>query len=96
MQHNIHFQNEQKKVTVGENENPSEVMNVTNSPVLFGCRTGICGTCLVNVLEGADNIVPSSEDEKEILEIMAPDYPNARLMCQVKLQGDIKVEYIGK
>lgn len=26
-----------------------ECLTVQNSPVLFGCRTGICDTCLVEV-----------------------------------------------
>ena len=27
----------------------SEELTASNSPVLFGCRTGICGTCVVEV-----------------------------------------------
>ncbi|MBC6436085.1 2Fe-2S iron-sulfur cluster binding domain-containing protein, partial [Nostoc sp. HG1] len=30
-------------------QNLSEHLTIQNSPVLFGCRTGICGTCLVEV-----------------------------------------------
>ncbi|MEL7510357.1 MAG: 2Fe-2S iron-sulfur cluster-binding protein, partial [Cyanobacteria bacterium J06554_1] len=28
----------------------ADTFTVQNSPILFGCRTGICGTCLVTVI----------------------------------------------
>jgi ferredoxin len=66
----------------------SEHLTVQNSPVLFGCRTGICATCLCEV-QGA--IPPPSADEREILEVFAPDNPRARLACQVELTADIRL-----
>lgn len=74
----------------------SRQLDATSSPILFGCRTGICGTCLVNILEGKDNTNPPSDDERELLEIIAEDYDQPRLACQLKCQGDISLEYIGK
>ncbi len=68
--------------------NLSEHLDVENSPVLFGCRTGICGTCAANV---AGDIPPPAEDEQEVLEVYAPDEPAARLCCQLDLQSDIAV-----
>ena len=72
-----------------ENQIISEHLTVENSPVLFGCRTGICGTCLVEI-EG--DISPPNEEEKEILELLAPGNQKARLACQVKLTADIKIK----
>ena len=69
----------------------SEDLNIKNSPVLFGCRTGICGTCVVEVLEGAEQIEPPDEDELEILELYAAGRQNARLACQIDLQANIKL-----
>lgn len=69
----------------------SEDLNIKNSPVLFGCRTGICGTCVVEVLEGGDALEPPDEDELEILELYAVGLQDARLACQIDLQADIKV-----
>jgi ferredoxin len=66
----------------------SEHLDVGNSPLLFGCRTGLCGTCLVRV-EG--ELPPPDEDEQELLEMLAPGDPHARLACQVKLVGDLRV-----
>lgn len=69
-------------------QNLSEHLTVANSPVLFGCRTGICGTCLV-VVEG--EIPPPSPEEKELLEVLAPDNSKARLACQIQLSNDIRI-----
>ena len=48
---------------------------------------GACGTCRVEVVEGADNLTEPTPDEtyKEI----EPPY---RLGCQAKLRGDVIVK----
>jgi len=73
-------------VELAEGAALSEHLDVGNSPLLFGCRTGICGTCLVRV---AGVLPPPSDDEKELLEMLAPGDAQARLACQLKLVGDI-------
>ncbi|MEC4816260.1 MAG: 2Fe-2S iron-sulfur cluster-binding protein [Scytonema sp. PMC 1069.18] len=66
----------------------SEHLTIQNSPVLFGCRTGICGTCLV-IIKG--DIPPPNPEEKELLEILAPGNKQARLACQIDLTSDIEI-----
>jgi ferredoxin len=78
-------------LTLAPHQNLSECLTVQNSPVFFGCRTGICGTCLV-AIEG--NIPPASEEEREILETIAPGSDRARLACQIDLTSDIQITYI--
>ena len=74
----------------------SEHLTIENSPVLFGCRTGICGTCLVEVEEERNGqLLAPAADESELLEIIAPDLSRARLACQIELRADIKINYIG-
>lgn len=79
-------------VQVPRGKNLSLHLTASNSPVLFGCRTGICATCLSEV-EGA--IPPPDPDEAEVLEIFAPDNPRARLACQLKLTADIRLKWLG-
>ena len=81
-------QTDYKSINLEINQNLSECLTVENSPILFGCRTGICGTCVV-IIEG--DIPPPSEEEKELLEILAPENPKARLACQIKLTNDIQI-----
>jgi ferredoxin len=69
----------------------AEVLTVQNSPVLFGCRTGICGTCVVGVTGAVDE---AGQDELEILELYAADNPTARLACQLSVRGDVIITSI--
>lgn len=64
----------------------SEVLTVQNSPILFGCRTGICGTCLITleVGEGGEIKAPDKA-EREVLDMIADHEPKARLACQIKV-----------
>ena len=64
----------------------AEHLDAVNSPLLFGCRTGICGTCLVTV-EGP--AAPPDADEQELLDIFAEGDPSARLACQLICRGDL-------
>ncbi len=63
-------------------------LTLQNSPVLFGCRTGLCGTCAVKV-RGA--FAPADAEELEVLAAVVPDEPEARLACQLDLIGDIEI-----
>jgi ferredoxin len=69
-------------------QNLSEHLTVQNSPVLFGCRTGVCGSCVVQLV--GHPIAPTVA-EQEILEIYAPDVPNARLACQINVVNDLAI-----
>lgn len=75
-------------LTVDAHQPLAEVLTVQNSPILFGCRTGICGTCLVEVI---GEVLPPDEDEQELLEVLAPGNSHARLACQLDLIGDVAI-----
>ncbi len=62
-----------------------------DTSILFGCRDGACGACMIRVLEGSDNLSPMKDDERDFLETMAAE-PNERLACQCVVHGDVKVE----
>lgn len=64
----------------------SEVLTVENSPILFGCRTGICGTCLITLeAEAGGEMMPPNAAEREVLDMIADHEPKARLACQIKV-----------
>ena len=63
-------------------------LTLQNSPILFGCRTGICGTCLVSA---TGNMQSVDAEEKEVLEILAPNCSTARLACQIVPTGDLSL-----
>ena len=76
-----------------KHQNLSEHLTVQNSPVLFGCRTGICGTCLV-VVKG--NVPPPSAEEAEVLENLSPGNNRVRLACQLEPTCDIEITLLPK
>lgn len=83
----IQFPNTDYRPISIDPSNPLSVaLNLQNSPILFGCRTGICGTCLVLA---TGNMLPPDADEQEVLSILAPHYPAARLACQLIPTGDL-------
>lgn len=55
--------------------------------VPYSCRSASCGTCRVEVVEGADAMAPAEDDELEVLEIFG-DEGSVRLCCQLKLAHD--------
>ncbi len=82
-------------IDVPQDKNLSEVVDITSSPILFGCRTGICATCIVKVHTGSENLSLMDEDEKEVIEINTNE-SDCRLACCLKLKGDVTLEYLGK
>ena len=60
-------------------------MGVVISHVCGG--DGACGTCRIEVVEGAENLTPPSPEET-YKEIEAPH----RLSCQARLLGDVVVK----
>lgn len=75
-------------VTLNSHTPLANDLTVQNSPILFGCRTGICGTCLVTV---TGETPPPDTDEQELLEVLAPNCPNARLACQLDVTHDLEI-----
>lgn len=62
-----------------------------DTSILFGCRDGACGACMVRVKEGAENLTKMEDDEKDFLETMAAE-EDERLACQCRVKGDVVLE----
>lgn len=59
--------------------------------VPFACEEGICGTCIVEVKEGKENLSPMTQEERDFL---GEDQDRERLACQCKImQGCVKIKY---
>ncbi len=73
----------------------SEILDGDHSPVFFGCKSGNCGTCLVEVDEVSfAKLPPPNEEERETLATMAADRPRARLACQLAADFPITLRYL--
>lgn len=77
---------------VEEGEKLVDVARKAGSSIPFGCTNGICGTCIVTVTEGQDNLNEKDPDEEMTLEMFGADKPEHRLACQCKVSGDVKID----
>ena len=78
-----------------EIENGGELKDVTRDngwPIAYGCEDGMCGTCIVKVKEGKENLNAIEEKEAQTLDIMGMNDGEHRLCCQCKVNGDIAIE----
>ncbi|MFZ5482569.1 MAG: 2Fe-2S iron-sulfur cluster-binding protein [Myxococcota bacterium] len=55
------------------------------TPLATGCPDGHCGGCNVDVLDGAEHLVPPSPAERKILDEKWAGKPNVRLACHAKV-----------
>jgi ferredoxin len=65
-----------------------------NAPVPFSCRSATCGTCRIDVLEGADRLEPPRDEELDVLALFGDDPGRTRLCCQARVRpgpGRIRV-----
>jgi len=67
-----------------------EVSEKVGAGLIYGCREGDCGTCLMKVEAGYDNLsTPSVVEERVLKENLAGK--NNRLACQAQVLGDVVV-----
>jgi len=60
-----------------------------NAGIPFSCNSGVCGTCQIEILEGAENLGKLNDEEDEL----GMDCNN-RLSCQCTIiSGTVKVTY---
>lgn len=62
-----------------------------DTSILFGCRDGACGACMVRVVENPTHLSAMEDHERDFLETMAAR-DDERLACQCKVLGDVTIE----
>ena len=89
----VEFLNAGKKVGCGQYANLRKVALLNNVPVYKGfeqianCKgNGICGTCVVEVVEGLEHCGPMTLRERFKLQGKPANY---RLSCQCQVMGDL-------
>lgn len=78
-------------IDVKENYPLIDMCEDHDTSILFGCRDGACGACMVRVKEGMKNLSPIKEDERDFLETMAAE-EDERLACQCFVKGNVILE----
>ena len=77
-------------VTVPAGTRVIEISDKLNSGIVYGCREGDCGTCLMTVIEGMENLTgPSALEARILKEHLAGR--DTRLACQAQVLGNVTV-----
>lgn len=87
----VRFKDDDLEVEVETDANLRDTALDQGASIPFGCEQGICGTCLISVPSGAENISEMEDQEKETLDAMGAE-PGQRLACQCRVHGDIEIE----
>jgi ferredoxin len=67
----------------------TDLEEVQKKGVSFGCRSGACGACLIEILEGISSLAKADDMEKMFLVTLGYSEECYRLACQCRLHGDI-------
>ena len=87
---NLTFTDIDMTVTVPIGSRVIEVSEKVGSSLIYGCREGDCGTCLMKVEQGWENLSTPSVVEDKILRENAAG-KHYRLACQAQVLGDVTV-----
>ena len=84
------IETDKKSLTVEKNTAIIDVCETEETSILFGCRDGACGACMIKVIKNPENLSPMEEHERDFLETMAAT-EDERLACQCTVLGDVVI-----
>jgi ferredoxin len=77
-------------VTVPVGVRVIEISEKVGAGIVYGCREGDCGTCMMKIDEGWENLsTPSIIEDKVLKDNFAGRH--YRLACQAQVLGDVTV-----
>ena len=90
----IFFQSEDLEVDADNGISLLELSREVECDITFGCQSGTCGTCRIRVLNGGENLSKMGPEEREFMEGFGA-HATERLACQVIVNGDCVLQYVG-
>ncbi|NGX58262.1 MAG: Phenol hydroxylase P5 protein [Chlamydiae bacterium] len=83
------FENNDEEIELEVGASIAEVCEEQGVP--FACTEGVCGTCVIEVVEGEDNLTDPTQEEEDFL---GPGVTDERLACQCRIKdGTVKVRF---
>jgi ferredoxin len=80
--------NQEEEVELPEGSLIKETCEELGVP--FACEEGVCGTCVIEIEEGMENLSPFTQEEEDFLGEMGTE----RLACQCKIRsGCVKIKF---
>lgn len=84
----LHFEDTDETFELEENAPIAEICEQAGVP--FACTEGVCGTCVIEVSEGMENLSEFTQEEEDFL----GDLDTERLACQCKIkQGKVSIKF---
>lgn len=83
------FENSGEEIELEENASIAQCCEEAGVP--FACTEGVCGTCVIEVIEGQENLSGPTQEEKDFL---GDDCSDERLACQCRIRSNqVKIRY---
>lgn len=82
----VNFPEDSIEVEVKDGSRMQDAIDESGADIPFGCREGNCATCMVEILDGMENLNPPTSQEEVTL---LPDElgQKIRLACQCEVKG---------
>jgi len=83
------FDESNEEIDLPENSPITEVCEEEGVP--FACTEGVCGTCVIRVLEGHENLTKPTQEEEDFLGDCTAE---ERLACQCCIKtGNVRISF---
>lgn len=84
----LKFDDQDEEYELPENSEIAEACESAGVP--FACTEGVCGTCVVEVKKGMENLSEFTQEEEDFL----GELDTERLACQCKIKkGDVTLSF---
>jgi ferredoxin len=84
------IETDKKEIFVETGDAIIDVCEKEDTSILFGCRDGACGACMVRVIHSPQHLSPMEDHERDFLETMSAR-EDERLACQCRVLGDVTI-----
>jgi len=82
------FENNNEEVDIPDGKAIKDECEQAGIP--FACSEGVCGSCIIEIVEGMNNLSDPTQAEKDFL----GEIQNERLACQCKIKsGSVKIKF---
>lgn len=83
------FQHQDEEKQLPDDSKIAEACEEAGVP--FACTEGVCGTCVIEVVEGKENLTAPTQEERDFL---GDDVGCERLACQCRIKhGRVVVKF---
>lgn len=85
----LKFETTDEEVELPDGSPIQEVCEEAGIP--FACTEGVCGTCVIEIKEGIENL---SDPTQEEIDFLGDDTQDERLACQCKIKhGEVTISF---